>query len=431
MVHRWGALLLVLALAVPLAVARQAGAVVDLKFYYPVGVSGPLAKVMDEMVADFNRIHPGIHVTPVFAGGYYETMTKTQTAVLGGTPPDVAVLLSTDLFTLLDLHAIIPLDRFIQEAGGERFRKDFFEAFWLNSRVGDTTYSIPFQRSTIVLYYNQDAFEKAGLPAARPPRTWTELVQDAEKLTVRDAAGNVTRWGVGIPTSGFTYWLFQGFVVEAGQPRLANPEGTEVYFDTPQTHRALDFWLRLQQLRVEPRGITEWTTLPTDFASGRFAMAYHSTGSLTFIRTHAAFPFGTAFMPADKQFGTPTGGGNLYIFRQIPPERQRAAWTFIQWMTAPQQAARWSEASGYIAVRKSAYNIASYREYTRKFPQALTARDQLKYAQAELSTHESGQVQKILSDNLQAALTGVKTPDQALRDAQRQADQALGPFRKK
>src|SRR5579884_1315058 len=87
MVHRWGALLLVLALAVPLAVARPAGAVVDLKFYYPVGVSGPLAKVMDEMVADFNRIHPGIHVTPVFAGGYYETMTKTQTAVLGGRLP--------------------------------------------------------------------------------------------------------------------------------------------------------------------------------------------------------------------------------------------------------------------------------------------------------------------------------------------------------
>lgn len=431
MARRMCTLVGVLAVAVSLAAARPAGAVVELKFYYPVGVSGPLAKVMDEMVADFNRVHPGIHVTPIFAGGYYETMAKTQTAVLGGNPPDVAVLLSTDLFTLLDLHAIIPLDRFIQEAGGDRFRTDFFDAFWLNSRVGDTTYSIPFQRSTIVLYYNQEAFQKAGLAPSRPPRTWTELVQDAQKLTLHDASGNVTRWGVGIPTSGFTYWLFQGFVVEAGQPRLANPEGTEVYFDTPQTHRALSFWLRLQQLRVEPQGITEWGTLPTDFASGRFAMAYHSTGSLTFIRTHAGFPFGTAFMPADKQFGTPTGGGNLYIFQQIPPERQRAAWTFVQWMTAPQQAARWSEASGYIAVRKSAFNIASYKAYTEKFPQALTARDQLSYAQAELATHDSGQIQKILSDNLQAALTGLKTPDQALRDAQRQADRVLSPFRKK
>lgn len=429
MLRRWPVLLLALVVALPLLRPAGAGAAVELKFYYPVSVSGPLAKVMDGMVADFNRLHSGIRVTPIFAGGYDEAMAKTQTAVLGGNPPDVAVLLSTDLFTLLDMNAIVPLDRDIEEAGGDRFRRDFFDAFWLNSRLGATTYSIPFQRSTIILYYNRDAFRKAGLDLAAPPRTWTELVQDAQKLTVRDASGNVTQWGVGIPSNGFTYWLFQGFVAEAGQARLATPRGTEVYFDTPQTHRALDFWLRLQDLGVEPKGITDWGTLPTQFVAGRFAMIYHSTGSLTFIRRSAPFRFGTAFMPADRQYGTPTGGGNLYIFKGIPPERQRAAWEFIQWMTAPQQAARWSQASGYVAVRKSAFNIKIYQEYTREFPQALTARDQLPYAQAELSTHNSGQVQKIFSDNLQAALTGAKTPDRALRDAQQQADQVLSQFR--
>jgi sn-glycerol 3-phosphate transport system substrate-binding protein len=420
-----------LALAALLTTAAPpARAALDLKFFYPVSVSGPLARVMDGMVADFNRLQPGIHVTPVFAGGYFETMAKTQTSVQGGSPPDVAVLLSTDLFTLLDMNAIIPLDPFIAQAGGERFRQDFFEAFWLNSRIGRTIYSIPFQRSTIVLYYNKDVFQKAGLDPARPPRTWTELLQDAQKLTLRDAAGNVTRWGVGIPTTGFTYWLFQGFVAEAGG-RLANADGTEVYFNTPQSARALDFWLTLQNAKAEPPNITDWGTLPTEFVAGRYAMIYHSTGSLTFVHTNAQFPFGTAFMPADKQYGTPTGGGNLYIFKNIPPERQRAAWEFVQWMTAPQQAARWSEASGYVAVRKSAFNIKLYQEYTAKFPQALTARDQLPYAQAELSTHDSGEVQKVLSDHLQSALTRARTPAQALENAQRQADQILSRFKKK
>jgi len=334
-------------------------------------------------------------------------------------------------FTLLDMNAIIPLDAYINETGGDRLRQDIFDAFWLNSRTGKTTYSIPFQRSTIVLYYNQDAFRKAGLDPAGPPKNWTELVQDAQKLTARDASGNVTQWGVGIPSNGFTYWLFQGFVAEGGQARLANPEGTEVYFDTPQTQAALDFWLRLQDVKVEPKGITDWGTLPTQFVAGRFAMIYHSTGSLTFIRTNAPFKFGTAFMPADKRYGTPTGGGNLYIFKSIPPERQKAAWEFVQWMTAPQQAARWSEASGYVAVRKSAFNIKLYQEYTQRFPQALTARDQLPYAQAELSTHNSAQIQKVYSDNLQAVLTGSKAPRQGLRDAQQQADQVLMQFRKK
>lgn len=423
------ALAVAAAIASPLTAPRPAGAALELKFYYPVGVSGPLAKVMDGMVSDFNRIHPGMHVTPIFAGGYYDTMTKAQTAVMAGSPPDVAVLLSTDLYTLLDLNAIIPLDAFIQQAGGGRFRADFFDAFWLNSRTATTTYSIPFQRSTIVLYYNRDAFQRAGLDPNKPPTNWTELEQDAQKLTAHDAGGTVTQWGVGIPTSGFTYWLFQGFAAEAGQARMANPEGTDTYFDTPATRRALQYWLRLADLRVEPRGIVSWDTLPTEFVAGRYAMIYHSTGSLTFIRSNASFKFGTAFMPADRRYGTPTGGGNLYIFRGIPPERQRAAWEFVQWMTAPQQAARWSQASGYVAVRKSAFNVKLYKDYTDGFPQALTARDQLPYAQAELSTHHGGEIQTMFSNALQAALTGRKTPEAALRDAQQQAGRLLSQYR--
>jgi len=420
-----------LALVVPLLSSGPAGAAIDLKFYYPVAVSGPLATVMNGMVGDFNRIHPGIQVTPVFAGDYYQAMTKAQTAVMGGDPPDVAVLLSSDLFTLLDMNAIMPLDGFIQSAGGDRFRQDVPEALWLNSRIGSVTYSIPFQRSTIVLYYNQDAFQRAGLDPAKPPKTWAEVVQDAQKLTLHDAAGNVTQWGAGIPTSGLTYWLFQGFVAEAGQARMANPEGTEVYFDTPEARAALNFWLRLQALKLEPQGITTWETLPTQFVAGQFAMIYHSTGSLTFIRANAPFKVGTAFMPAGKRYGTPTGGGNLYIFKGIPPERQKAAWEFAQWMTAPQQVARWCEASGYVAVRKSALGVDLYRQYVERVPQARTAGDQLPYAQAELSTHASGQVQNVLSNDLQAVLTGRKTPDEALRDAAQQADRILAPFRRK
>lgn len=431
MLRRWVILVVVAALAFPVFTVRPAGAAAELKFYYPVGVAGPLAKVMNGMVDDFNIAHPGVHVTPVFAGDYYQTMAKVQTAVMGGAPPDVAVLLSTDLFTLLDMHAIVPLDGFIQQAGGDRFRSDFFSAFMRNAQIGNTTYSIPFQRSTIVLYYNQDAFRKAGLDPQTPPKNWTELAADAQKLTVKDTSGHVSQWGVGIPTSGNTYWLYQGFVIEAGQARLANPEGTQVFFDTPATHSALAFWSRLQTMGAEPTGITDWGTLPTAFVGGQFAMIYHSTGSLTFIRDNAKFPFGTAFMPADKTYGTPTGGGNLYIFQGIPADRQRAAWQFVQWMTAPEQAARWSEASGYVAVRRSAFGVGSYKAYTDKFPQALTARDQLTYAQAELATHQSGQIQLMYSDHLQAILTGKETVDQGLRVAQQDADKILAPFQKK
>ena len=188
-IHRWCVILLAFALVVPAVWTAPANAALDLTFYYPVAVSGPLATIMNGMVDDFNRLRPGVHVTPVFAGDYYQAMTKAQTAVMGGQPPDVAVLLSSDLYTLLDMDAIIPLDPFIQASGGDRFRQDVPEALWLNSRVGNTTYSIPFQRSTIILYYNQDAFQRAGLDPTKPPKTWTELTQDAQRLTLREPVG--------------------------------------------------------------------------------------------------------------------------------------------------------------------------------------------------------------------------------------------------
>lgn len=87
-----------------------------LTFHSSVGVSGPLATAVNAIVDDFNRFHPNVPVTPVFAGDCTRSLTKSQTAVIGDSPPDVPVLLSADLFTLLAMNATVPLDRFIQGA---------------------------------------------------------------------------------------------------------------------------------------------------------------------------------------------------------------------------------------------------------------------------------------------------------------------------
>ena len=183
--------------AVPAAINAQAA--VQLKYYYPVGVSGPLNKLMTEMVNDFNTAHPGIKVEPVFAGNYVEAMAKAMTGVMGGNPPDVAVLDTPELFSLLDRDAIIPLDDMVAQSGGKAWLDDFYGAFLLNARANGHIWSIPWQRSTPIFYYNKDLFQKAGLDPNQPPKDWTELVADAQKLTMRDQSGHVTQWGVQIP----------------------------------------------------------------------------------------------------------------------------------------------------------------------------------------------------------------------------------------
>src|SRR6187397_3004809 len=176
------------ALAVMLLGSNPAAAV-DLTMYYPVAVGGPVTKIIDDMVAGFQKENADIKVTAVYAGNYTDTMTKAMTAMKGGQPPQLSVLLSTDVFTLMDENAIVPLDGLVAD---KAWFKDFYPAFMANGQIDGKTWSVPFQRSTIVLYWNKDAFKEAGLDPEKGPASWDQMVEYAKKLTKSDASGNVT-----------------------------------------------------------------------------------------------------------------------------------------------------------------------------------------------------------------------------------------------
>src|SRR5258705_335602 len=287
-----------------------AQAPVELSFYYPVAVGGPVTKIIDGLAADFQKENPGIHVKPIYAGTYQETIVKVLTALKSGEPPQMSVLLSTDMFTLIDDDAIVPFDDLATGAEDRSWLKSFFPAFMLNSQTGGKTWGVPFQRSTIVLYWNKEAFKEAGLDPNRPPATWAEQVEYARKLTKRD------------------------------------------------------------------------------------------------------------------------GGGNFHVFKKSTPAQQAASLKFIKWITSPQRAAQWGIDTGYVAVRPDAWETPAMKQYVAGFPAAAVARDQLQYAVAELSTHDNQRVTKALNDGLQAALTGAKPADQAMKDAQREAERILRPYRR-
>jgi len=159
-------------------------------------------------------------------------------------------------------------------------------------------------------------------------------------------------------------------------------------------------------------------------------MMWTTTGNLTNVRNNAKFDFGVAMLPAGKKRGSPTGGGNFYLFKKTTPAQQAAVVKFVRWMTSPERAAEWGIDTGYVAVRKDAWETPAMKKYVAGFPPAAVARDQLQYAVAELSTHDNQRVTKALNDGLQAALTGTKTPAQAMKDAQAEAERILRPYRR-
>ena len=418
-------LLKVLIIGLMLSVFSTMSFATELTMFYPVAVGGPLTKLVDKLVSDFQAENPDIKVKAIYSGNYSDTMTKAMTALKGGTPPNLSVILSTEIFTLIDNDAIVPFDDLVTTDQEKQWLGSFYPALMENSRTAGKTWSIPFQRSTIVMYYNKDAFRKAGLNPDAPPATWDELVEMGKKLVVKDSSGKVTQWGLEIPSTGYPYWMFGALCRQNGEV-LMNTAGTEVYFKNPGVVQALDFWKDLGQTHgIMPKGTIEWGTLRTDFLEQKTAIMWHSTGNLTAVKKNASFDFGVAMLPAKKERGTPTGGGNFYIFKDSSPEERAAALKFIKWMTQPARTAQWSIGTGYLGTRADAYETDELKSYVKGFPAAAIARDQLKYATAELSVHENGRVYKILNDAIQAALTGSKTPEAALQGAQKQTSRIL------
>ena len=141
-------------------------------------------------------------------------------------------------------------------------------------------------------------------------------------------------------------------------------------------------------------------------------------------------PVGVAGLPGKETPKTVVGGGNLYIFKNANPAEREAVLRFVRFLTTPERAADWCIKTGYLAVRPDAWETDALKQYTKEFPAALVAKEQLPVATGELSTYENQRVYKALNDNLQALVTGAKPPEQAMADAQAEADRILRPFRR-
>ncbi|MBV8769440.1 MAG: ABC transporter substrate-binding protein [Hyphomicrobiales bacterium] len=416
-----------LALAATRALPARA-ADMEIRFYYPIAVSGPITKLIDGYGADFEKENPGVKIKPIYAGDYVQTIGKALIAVKGGDIPECAILLAADIITLTDEDAVIALDDLAKTPQDKAWLDGFYPAFMENARLKGKTYAVPFQRSTPVLYWNKAAFQEAGLDPDKGPADWDEMLAFAKKLTKKDGSGNVTQWGLEIPSDGNTSWLFSGLTAANGV-RLMNPDGNKTDFDDPRVVEALRFFLDLSKTYgVQPSGLTSWGAAPRDFLEKKLAMIWQTTGNLTNIRQNASFPFGVAMLPKKVRYGAPTGGGNFYIFKGISPEKQAMAFRFVKFMTTPERAAAWSIATGYVATSPAAYATDAMKKYIADFPQAAVARDQLQYAGPEITVHEGQRVMKVFNDNLQAALTGGKTPEAAMKDAQREADHILKDY---
>ncbi len=412
-----------------LGFSSAASAGTDLTMYYPVAVGGSLTKIVDGIVDKFEAQNPDINVNAIYAGNYNDARVKALAALKSGEPAQLSVLFSIDIHELRNLEAIVAFDDIVSTDEEREWLNSFYPALMENGKADGKTWGVPFQRSTIVMYYNKDMFRAAGLDPEKPPTTWEEFTSMGKKLVKKDNNGNIQQWGAMIPSTGYPYWMF-GALTKQNSEVLMNQAGTETYFDKPGVIDALEYWQDLGNKHgVMPKGMIEWGTLRQNFLDQKTAIMWHSTGNLTTVKNKASFDFGVAKLPGNKELGSPTGGGNFYIFKKSSLEEKQAALKLVKFMTSPEQAAHWSKSTGYMGVGPAAYETETLKAYLKTFPPAAVARDQLTHATAELSTHDAGRVRKFLDDAIQSALTSQATAKEALTDAQKQAKSILRRYK--
>lgn len=405
------------------ALVNPAAAETELTMYYPIAVGGPLTEVVDGIVADFQEQNPDITVNAIYAGNYDDTRIKALSALNSGDPAQLAVMFSIDAYDLIEQDLIVPFEDVLETEEEKQWLNSFYPALMANSKIEGKTWGVPFQRSTIVAYYNKDMFRDAGLDPESPPTTWDELVSMGKELTTED------RYGLMIPSTGYPYWMFQALAIQNGKEVMSD-DGLTTNFDDEKVVETLEFWKSLSaEHGIMPEGTVEWGTLRQAFLEGETAMMWHSTGNLTAVKNNASFDFGVAMLPGNERLGSPTGGGNFYIFKDATDEERQAALELIKFMTAPEQAAEWSIQTGYMGVSPSAYETEKLKAYTEEFPPALVARNQLEHAVAEFSTFETARVREGLNNAIQSALTGAKAPSEALSEAQKAAENLLSAYK--
>lgn len=376
---------------------------------------GTNADVMKDLVNRFNEQNPDIVVEPVFQP-YADIMTLYQTAIVGGTTPDVAALDLILIPQLVETGAIAPLDDFV--AADADFKVDDFYPLLANYDImGGKRYALPVSTNNMQLIWNKDLFVKAGLDPEKAPATWDEMQSMAEQC--QDPANGVVGFEYYTqPTGEGITWQFQVWLWAAGGEFL-NGDNTAAAFNTPEGLTALTYVSDMLQGNGSQPG--PWGL----FGDQKACMQLD--GSWLFgYRKDAPFQWGIAPVPAPEGGATASNVGGEHIFMFDATPNKEAAWKFIKYLTSTEVQLEWDKLTGFLPVRQSVAENADYLTWINETePRMLPFVEGMASAHARPATPKYFAVSDAFSREIQKALLGEATPADALAAAEAAVNEAL------
>lgn len=394
------------------------GEKIQIKYWYAFG--DKIEEAKQELVKRFNESQDEIEVIAEYQGNYDDLHAKVQAAFAAGDAPAVSDLEIASTATFARYGMIQELGPLAEQDAEEVQMDDFNPGLMGNAYVDDKLYGLPFMRSTPIMYMNVTVLEEAGLDPAGP-KNWQEFEEYGRTLKEK---------GISLMTMPVDIWFYEGLVAQSGG-QILTEDGKSVLFNSPEGVEPVEFWKKLasEGLIKIPVGDEAGATADKDWANQTSAFKFGSTAGVAGaidISEGNNFEFDTAFMPANKSYGVPTGGCQLVMTSKLTEEEQAAAWEFIKFMTTTESTIYQSEHVGYLPTRLSALETEEMQSLYKEYPQYKVAVDQLEYARPRPMETAYPEVAQIMKSAIEKTILDANvTPQQALDEAAEKANALL------
>ena len=334
---------------------------------------------------------------------------------------------------MIDSGWIVPMQELIDADGWDVSKLEENIAAYYT--IDDKLYSMPFNTSTPILYYNKDILTEAGISEDQIPTSFEEIEAIGDQILSGSKASTVFALG--------NYgWFFEQLIckqqlhyVDGGNGRES--AATKVEFDSNGAAlKIVNAWHSLNQKGFAPNLGRGTSDAQADFCAGNAAFYTGSTASLKQILTdvNGTFEVGTAYFPSiasDDKGGVSIGGASLWALDNQDAVKQKATWEFVKFLVSPESQAYWNVQTGYFPVTVDAYEVDLLKQNMETYPQFMTAVNQLHDSSAEsqgalLSVFS--EARDIVESEMENMLNGIATPEETVNAMAERINAAISDY---
>ena len=426
--------MLILVILLGLLVSLHATAVAKTEIVWWHAMGGFLGERVNEIAAKFNSSQTEYEVKAVNKGSYPEALTAAIAAYRAKTHPHVLQVQEIATQTMLSSGAIYPVYELMADQGVKINWADFISVVKSYYSYKGNLYSMPFNSSTAIFYYNKSIFQKAGLKTDKAPATYEEIEKCAKAAVVSGATK------IGFTVAWPSWTLMENMHAWHDQPISDQDNG----FAGLATHLKINGSLgeRLMDLisRWQNQGIFTYSGRlakgDQPIINGEAAMGIASTALVGTLTKSAKFEWGTGFLPRLSGFpqgNSIIGGASLFVMKGHTTEQYKGVAKFLEFLGQTPQQAWWHAETGYLPVSNSALKALQATDHFKKNPNLWTAFAQI--TSGKTTANSQGvrlgnliAIRDVIEGEMENILSGNKTSKQGLDEAVKKSDVILKEF---